>query len=184
MSLKRQFLSFFVLILLLWFIIEWEKNSFSFHKVVSIEISHGGESRSNEGSPVLAGESLDAEITGESKSQVASPYAQIIKRVSREYGIDWKIVYAICLVESNCDTSRVGDNDESYGAFQIHLPSHPEITKERATDFEWSLRWTIEYGLKYAEKPEVFFKNHNGLYKTTNDWYVNRCIDAYNSILL
>lgn len=187
MRLFKKLVLFALFLVCLNYFIEWEKNSFKLNRVVSIIISDGGESQSNQGS-VGQGElslpagRLDSEDSGESKSQVASPYVQIIKRVSKEYGIDWKMIYAVCLVESNCDTGRVGDNGESFGAFQIHLPSHPDITKEQATNFEWSLRWTIEHGLRYAEKPELFYKNHNGLYKTTNDWYIKRCVETFNSI--
>jgi|GEM_PF-5901442 len=187
MRIFKKLVLFVLFLVFLNYFIEWEKNSFKLNRVVSIIVSEGGESQSNPGSvgqeeSSSPAERLDSEETRESKSQVASPYTQIIKRVSEEYGIDWKMIYAVCLVESNCDTGRVGDNGKSFGAFQIHLPSHPDITKEQATDFEWSLRWTIEHGLKYADDPEVFYRNHNGLYKTTNDWYVNRCVETFNDI--
>lgn len=41
--------------------------------------------------------------------------------------------------ESNFKTDAVGDNGTSYGIAQIHLPSHPEITKEQALDAEFSI---------------------------------------------
>lgn len=31
--------------------------------------------------------------------------------------------------------------EDSWGVAQIHLPSHPEITREQAQDPEWALDW-------------------------------------------
>lgn len=104
-----------------------------------------------------------------------------IKRISNEYGIDWKIIYSICMVESHCKANTIGDSNQSYGAFQIHLPSHPDITKEQAYDFEFSVRWTIEHGLKYKDNPSLFSKNHNGMGKQ-NQWYVDRFNSIYKNI--
>lgn len=33
----------------------------------------------------------------------------------------------------------VGDTEESYGAVQIHLPAHPSVTKEQATNPEFAI---------------------------------------------
>jgi hypothetical protein len=34
---------------------------------------------------------------------------------------------------------KVGDYEQSYGLVQIHLPAHPHITKEQATDPEFAI---------------------------------------------
>jgi hypothetical protein len=93
-----------------------------------------------------------------------------------------KMVRAICTIESNCNSDRIGDNGQSYGAFQIHLPSHPNITKEQAMDYEWAKQWTINHGKKYLDNPALFFKNHNGIAKTSNGWYVERAMTVYQSL--
>jgi len=36
---------------------------------------------------------------------------------------------------------RRGNREESYGLVQIHLPSHPTVTKEQALDVEFAIRW-------------------------------------------
>lgn len=46
--------------------------------------------------------------------------------------------------ESSLNPSAVGDHGQSYGMWQIHLPSHPDITKEQALDPEWSTKWAME----------------------------------------
>ncbi len=188
MRIFKKLVLFALFLVCLNYFIEWEKNSFNLNRVVSIIVSDGGESQSNPGSVGqgdlnLPAERLDSEDSGESKSQVASPYVQTIKRVSKEYGIDWKMIYAVCLVESNCDTGRVGDNGESFGAFQIHLPSHPDITKEQATNFEWSLRWTIKNCDRYSDSLKWFGACHNGIGKyPRNQWYVDRVSSEYQAL--
>lgn len=34
--------------------------------------------------------------------------------------------------------------EDSWGVCQIHLPAHPEITKEQAMDPEWCIDWSAE----------------------------------------
>lgn len=109
------------------------------------------------------------------------PHIRTIKRIAEKYDIDWKMLYAVCKVESNCNADRVGDSGKSYGAFQIYLPAHPDITESQANDFEWAAEWTVKHGLKFRDNPELFYKNHNGMNKS-NQWYVDRCVAAYKSI--
>lgn len=107
--------------------------------------------------------------------------SDIIKRISAEYSIDWKIIYAICVIESNCKADTIGDSGQSYGAFQIHLPSHPNVSKEQAMDVEFAAKWTIEHGKKYKDNPSLFAKSHNGIGKQ-NQWYVDRFNQVYNNL--
>lgn len=39
---------------------------------------------------------------------------------------------------------KSGGREESWGLSQIHLPAHPDITKEQATDAQWALDWTAK----------------------------------------
>lgn len=106
----------------------------------------------------------------------------LIKKVAEEEGIDWKLLYAICKVESNCTPETIGDHGDSWGAFQINKPAHPTLTQKEAFDIEWSAKWTANHGKAYKDNPNLFFKNHNGIGKTTNDWYVERCNKIYASL--
>ena len=59
---------------------------------------------------------------------------------------------------------RNGVREESYGIAQIHLPSHPEVTKEEALNEEFAIEWMA--------------KNFNNPYVT---WYAyNRKLDKCN----
>lgn len=43
--------------------------------------------------------------------------------------------------ESGWNGSAVGDNGESFGVAQIHLPAHKDISKEEALDPYWAISW-------------------------------------------
>lgn len=50
---------------------------------------------------------------------------------------------------SNRGQSKIPANgpngyEDSWGICQIHLPSHPNITRAQATDPEWCLRWSAQ----------------------------------------
>lgn len=72
---------------------------------------------------------------------------------------------AIAWTESRTFNYRsVGDGNKSYGAFQIHLGYHPEITKEQALDPYWAAEWTAKRLIaKGWEKDREFaIRSHNG----------------------
>jgi hypothetical protein len=122
-------------------------------------------------------------ITTHSEGEAETNPSQLaIKRIAEKYDIDWKLVYAVCKVESNCNSDRIGDNGGSYGYYQISLPHHPDITKEQARDINFSTEWTIKHCEKYKNDIRMFAKCHNGLNKTTNGWYMDRVENMYNSI--
>lgn len=121
-------------------------------------------------------------VSSEEKSPVASNIDGILQQVGREEGIDWKILKAICLTESGCNYDRIGDNGQSFGAFQINKPSHPNLTTDEAFDFVWSAHWTAKHLKPYADNLPLAFKAHNGIGKTTNQWYIDRCMSYYTTI--
>ncbi len=72
--------------------------------------------------------------------------------VLRQYDIpenEVKIILEVLKCESNFvnEQSRIitdGVREPSYGIAQIHLPSHPDVTKEQALDEEFSIHWTAK----------------------------------------
>lgn len=46
--------------------------------------------------------------------------------------------------ESSLNPKAVGDGGNSYGIAQIHLPSHPNISKAEALDAEFSIKFMAE----------------------------------------
>lgn len=118
-----------------------------------------------------------------------TPAIKIIKRISMQEGIDWKLVYAVCLKESGCNMSlncenQVGKCDwgKSFGAYQIYNPKLDPERKRMAENFEEATLWTIKHGMRFKDDPAVFFKNHNGLAKTTNQWYVDGAMEIYRTL--
>ncbi len=51
---------------------------------------------------------------------------------------------AIAKCESGLNSSALGDKGKSVGLFQIHLPSHPNISRTDAKDPYFSLAFAIE----------------------------------------
>ena len=78
--------------------------------------------------------------------------AAYVRQVQQEYGLGDDF-YETLKYESwgfqNIQShvpSKTGPNEreDSWGTCQIHLPSHPHITKEQAMDPEWCVEWTAE----------------------------------------
>lgn len=69
----------------------------------------------------------------------------LIRRISKELGYsrpEWAIAVASC--ESGLNPKAVGDKGKSWGMWQIHQPSHPDVG-QRAFDAEWSTRWSVSH---------------------------------------
>lgn len=58
----------------------------------------------------------------------------IIEAYAAHYGIPARPLVDTLLCESDFNPDAVGDHGTSFGVAQIHLPAHPEITKEEALD--------------------------------------------------
>lgn len=71
-----------------------------------------------------------------------------IEKQAQKYGRDPEYMKAIIQCESMGSTTiqsyhhhANGKREESYGLSQIHLPSHPYVTKEQALDPEFSIEF-------------------------------------------
>ncbi len=60
--------------------------------------------------------------------------SDLIDLYAEKYEIDKNILHKVIKCESGYKINAVGDGGNSFGLVQIHLPSHPEITKEQALD--------------------------------------------------
>ena len=92
---------------------------------------------------------VQAKTTSEIPAQIISVVtkAQVkdhITSKAKQAGLSVSLVTAIAECESGFDKDIVGDHGNSYGVFQIHLPSHPNITKAQALDPIWATAWAIE----------------------------------------
>ena len=67
-----------------------------------------------------------------------------IRQISQE--LDYKTpIVAIAIVESESryNSQAVGDHGTSFGLAQIHLPAHPNVTKEQALDEDFAINFLI-----------------------------------------
>jgi len=98
------------------------------------------------------------------------PIISKIQDVAIEEGVCWKTMIAIAKKESGLNPNAIGDKGTSYGLFQIHLPAHPTVTIEQATNVEWSARWTAKRLKQYGIESNWLYAVacHNGC---GNWWY-------------
>ena len=68
----------------------------------------------------------------------------IVEAYAVKYGIPAKPLIDTLSCESHFNASAIGDKGKSFGVAQIHLPSHPNITKEQALDPLWAIDWTAQ----------------------------------------
>lgn len=80
----------------------------------------------------------------------ALPASDLIYQASEKYGIDQDVLYNVLYCESTLNPNAQGDwstttkSYTSFGIAQIHLPSHPEITKDQALDPVFAIDWTAK----------------------------------------
>ena len=69
----------------------------------------------------------------------------LISHYSAKYGVNEAVMRGVVGCESGGSTTIQsanilnGKREESYGLVQIHLPDHPEVTKEQAQDPDFAL---------------------------------------------
>lgn len=62
-----------------------------------------------------------------------------IVKYANEYNADAGVIRNVMKCESSFNPNAVGDNGTSFGLSQIHLPAHPDITKEQALDEDFAI---------------------------------------------
>ena len=61
-----------------------------------------------------------------------------------EEKIDTNVAAKVVKCESGFNPKAIGDSGKSYGLWQIHLPAHPSMTIEKATDPYQSTEYAIK----------------------------------------
>lgn len=64
---------------------------------------------------------------------------QKIVKYANVYHADAGVITNVMKCESSFNPNAVGDNGTSFGLSQIHLPAHPDITKEQALDEDFAI---------------------------------------------
>ena len=71
-------------------------------------------------------------------------YIEYVYKRASEGGFEPSSVVSTIKCESNFNTNAIGDGGTSFGLVQIHLPAHPHVTKEEATDPQFALDFIID----------------------------------------
>ena len=96
--------------------------------------------------------SLRSTFQGTNPDEPGADIEALARRIGAEYDLDWTFVETMrreSMNFTNLGQSRIPANgpngrEDSWGICQIHLPSHPDITKTQAMDPEWCLRWSAQ----------------------------------------
>ena len=91
-------------------------------------------------------------------------YQAIARQKARQYGVPENIAFALIRQESGWRVDA-RSNQDAVGLMQIHLPSHPNVTRQQALDPEFN----IDYGMRYLAAQ----------YKSFGKW--NLALAAYNA---
>lgn len=62
-----------------------------------------------------------------------------IAEIAEKYNVSRVTITKVIACESNYNPNAVGDGGHSFGLVQIHLPSHPNITKAQALDQDFAI---------------------------------------------
>lgn len=99
---------------------------------------------------VVQAEEIEPVVVDNSPETIKS----MIRKLSREYGVNPELVLYIAQKESSFNTNAVGDMKifcartnspvRARGLFQITECFFPDITDEQAFDYLWSAEWAIK----------------------------------------
>ena len=97
--------------------------------------------------PFLSALSLLFQVLAQSLPPVVystSTAPAIIEAYAIHYGIPAQPLIDTLACESRFNPDSIGDKGTSFGLAQIHLPAHPEITRQEALDPLWSIDWAAK----------------------------------------
>lgn len=66
---------------------------------------------------------------------------QSIVKYAKIYNVSAKEMTLVMKCESGLNPHAIGDHGTSYGLSQIHLPAHPDISKQQAFDVDFSVEF-------------------------------------------
>lgn len=69
---------------------------------------------------------------------------ELVNIYADKYGVSRATLQSVVSCESGYNHKAIGDGGKSFGAVQIHNPSHPKITREQAENAEFALNFLAE----------------------------------------
>lgn len=83
---------------------------------------------------------------------IPAPYQAVAQQAASAYGLPLEILDMVISHESSWDPNAVGDQGTSFGLAQIHLPAHPDVSREQADNPTYAIFWTAkELGAAYKQ---------------------------------
>lgn len=83
------------------------------------------------------------------------PIEEYASYIAQKYALDERLFKKVIWCESRWEPSAIGDSGHSIGLVQIHLPSHPDITRIQALDSYFAMdfmaqEWTKGNAKKWS----------------------------------
>lgn len=100
----------------------------------------------------------------ESSDEPQAPQSipSLIAYFSGQYSVSRDQMTATISCESNFDPAAIGDNGESIGIVQIHLPDHKEVTAKQAEDPIFSIQFMAQ---EFSKGHQHYWSCYRMLYK-------------------
>jgi hypothetical protein len=89
------------------------------------------------------------------------PQSEKIATVALKYNVSQITMTRVIDCESSHNPSAIGDGGKSFGLVQIHLPSHPNITKAQALDSDFAIDFLAKSLSQGKGKMWTCFRNLN-----------------------
>lgn len=94
---------------------------------------------------------------------------EMVDKYAEKYSVSAEQMKTVIACESGWDTdiqsqhiNKQGEQEQSFGLVQIHLPSHPLVTYEQATDPEFSLDFMARAFSEGEQSMWTCYRTHYG----------------------
>lgn len=77
---------------------------------------------------------------------------ELVAYYAKEYNVSEERMTKTIFCESSFNPNAIGDGGKSFGLSQIHLPSHPSVSKEEATNPQFAVEFMAQAFSKGQQK--------------------------------
>lgn len=148
-----------------------EDKFFTFLIIIILSVSFLGIKLSSAEAPTIKAESVEiVEAPAEKQYTTKDDYISLTEKYAEKYNVSATVMKRVIDCENNTWNpkrqseiiNKSGIREDSWGLVQIHLPSHSHITREEATDPEFSIEFmAIEFSKGRQSKWSCYKKIYN-----------------------
>lgn len=84
---------------------------------------------------------------------------ELVTHFASQYQVSEKQLLATIRCESSFNEKAIGDSGKSFGLSQIHLPSHPKVTKEQALNKRFAIEFMAKAFAKNQQRMWTCWRN-------------------------